>query len=194
MLKGFLISTIVVVTSLTTLGNDDVPSKKKVTTISTNGVSIEDPYLKLADNIQRYAKKYIGTPYRYGGKVPKGFDCSGFVIHVFKKFGMKLGACSTELAQLGYDVEATEALPGDLIFFKRGISPKSGISHVGIVVSSNEKGVKFIHSASSKGVTISYLNEKYYTLHFVGIHRVIDGLKEFNINTECQDEEKKASE
>lgn len=153
----------------------DSPSKK--VSISANEVPFEESYLKLANDIQRYAKKFIGTRYKSGGKAAKGFDCSGFVGYVFKKFGMKLGACSTEMFKLGYDVATKESLPGDLIFFRRGRSPKSGISHVGIVVESNAKGLKFIHSATSKGVTISYLNDPYYSAHFVGVKRVIDSFK-----------------
>ncbi|WP_394993072.1 C40 family peptidase [Emticicia sp.] len=181
MFKKLLIGWLFVVYPLLGLSNDDILTKKTTTgrySASTTEVSIKDPYLKLADDIQRYSKKFIGTPYLRGGKATKGFDCSGFVIYVFAKFGLKLGACSTELAKLGYDVSSEAAMPGDLIFFKRGANSKSGVSHVGIVIDSNERGVKFIHSASSKGVTISYLHEKYYTTHFVGIHRVIDSLKQ----------------
>lgn len=178
MFKKLLIGSLFVVCSLLGFSNDDVLTKKKSSSVTTE-VSIKDPYLKLADDIQRYSKKFIGTRYLRGGKATKGFDCSGFVIYVFAKFGFKLGACSTELAKLGYDVPSAAALPGDLIFFKRGTSPKSGISHVGIVIESNETGLKFIHSASSKGVSTSYLHENYYTTHFVGIRRVIDSLKEF---------------
>lgn len=183
MFKKLLIGSLFVIYPLLGFSNEDVPTKKKSTerttaATSTTEVSIKDSYLKLADDIQRYSKKFIGTPYLRGGKATKGFDCSGFVIYVFAKFGLKLGACSTELAKLGYDVSSEAALPGDLIFFKRGAKSKSGVSHVGIVITSNERGVKFIHSASSKGVTISYLNEKYYTTHFAGIRRVIDSFKD----------------
>jgi lipoprotein Spr len=184
MLEKFLFGLFFVVLSFSSFANveccpaechiDDAPIKKK----SAEGL-IKDSYLKLADDIQRYSKRFIGTRYLRGGKATKGFDCSGFVIYVFAKFGLKLGACSTELAKLGYDVSPKTALPGDLVFFKRGVSSKSGISHVGIVIESNETGLKFIHSASSKGVTISYLHEKYYTNHFVGVRRVIDSFKEF---------------
>ncbi len=153
----------------------DSPIKK--TAVSATEKPIEESYLRLANDIQRYAKKFIGTRYRRGGKAAKGFDCSGFVGYVFKKFGMKLGACSTEMFRLGYDVETNEALAGDLIFFRRGKSSKSGISHVGIVIESTAKGLKFIHSASSKGVTISSLRDPYYSAHFVGVKRVIDGFK-----------------
>ena len=176
MLRTILLGSLFVACSLVGFSNDDAPIKKKSSSVTTE-VSIKDPYLKLADEIQRYSKKFIGTRYLRGGKATKGFDCSGFVIYVFAKFGFKLGACSTELAKLGYDVPSAAALPGDLIFFKRGISPKSGISHVGIVIESNETGLKFIHSASSKGVSISYLHENYYAAHFVGVRRVIDSFK-----------------
>jgi cell wall-associated NlpC family hydrolase len=83
----------------------------------TNEEPPESSYLKLANDIQRYAKKFIGIPYKSGGKASKGFDCSGFVGYVFKKFDMKLGACCTEMYKLGYNIETKEALAGDLIFF-----------------------------------------------------------------------------
>ena len=180
MLKNCIVGSLFVILSLSNFAskanfNGDSPTKKA--SISATKEPIEESYLELANDIQRYAKKFIGTRYKSGGKAAKGFDCSGFVGYVFKKFGMKLGACSTEMFRLGYDVETNEALAGDLIFFKRGKNSKSGISHVGIVVESTAKGLKFIHSASSKGVTISYLKDPYYSAHFVGVKRVIDSFK-----------------
>lgn len=180
MLRKSLVGSLFVILSLSNFASkanftDGTPTKKK--SVSAIEEPIEESYLKLANDIQRYAKKFIGTRYQRGGKAAKGFDCSGFVGYVFKKFDMKLGACSTEMFRLGYDVETCESLPGDLIFFRRGRSPKSGISHVGIVVESNSKGLKFIHSATSKGVTISYLKDPYYSAHFVGVKRVIDSFK-----------------
>jgi cell wall-associated NlpC family hydrolase len=149
----------------------------KNASMNANEEPSEISYLKLTNDIQRYAKKFIGIRYKSGGKAAKGFDCSGFVGYVFKKFGMKLGACCTEMYKLGYDIETKEALAGDLIFFRRGKSTKSGVSHIGIVLESNANGLKFIHSATSKGVTISYLNDPYYSAHFVGVKRVIDSFQ-----------------
>ncbi len=180
MRRKYFIGSLIVILSLSNLVSranfiSETPTKK--VSVSANETPIGESYLKLANDIQRYAKKFIGTRYKSGGKAAKGFDCSGFVGYVFKKFGMKLGACSTEMFKLGYDVETNEALPGDLIFFRRGRSSKSGVSHVGIVVESTAKGLKFIHSATSKGVTISYLKDPYYSAHFVGVKRVIDSFR-----------------
>ena len=181
MQKKYFVGLLLVIFSLTNL----ICKASFVSDFSTKNASVyanEEPteissYLKLTNDIQRYAKKFIGIRYKSGGKAAKGFDCSGFVGYVFKKFGMKLGACCTEMYKLGYDIETKEALAGDLIFFRRGKSTKSGISHIGIVLESNANGLKFIHSATSKGVTISHLNDPYYSAHFVGVKRVIDSFQ-----------------
>lgn len=138
-------------------------------------VENEDPYLQLATNILSYAKRFRGTPYRYGGTRPGGFDCSGYVRFVFAKFKMEIPHSSRELAAFGYKVEKPTALPGDLIFF----GYKNHVNHVGIVVSANENEVKFIHSSTTNGVVISSTNEDYYAKTFISVRRVLDTLKNF---------------
>jgi cell wall-associated NlpC family hydrolase len=181
MIKKFLLGSLFVVYSLLGFANDDAPIKKKVSTgqLSATEVSIKDPYLRLADDIQRYSKKFMGIHYVWGGKITQGFDCSGLVSYVFAQFGMKIELPSAALFKLGYDMPPAAALPGDLIFFRRSTDKRSDISHVGIVLESNECGVKFIHSSRGKGVAISYLHEKYYATHFGGVRRVMDSLKEY---------------
>ncbi len=168
MIKRFAVffSIILFLALVPTIGKEPVKVSK-----NTESILMED-FLKLGKSIQKYAKKFIGIRYRRGGKTPKGFDCSGFVIHVYKKFGMNFGASSQEMVRKGEKINPKEALPGDLIFFRRGKSPKSSISHVGIVWDNTPKGLRFIHSATSKGVTISYLKDNYYSAHFASIHRI----------------------
>ncbi len=54
--------------------------------------SIETEQLELRDSIVNYAQNFLGTPYKWGGTTNNGFDCTGFVYYVFKKFGIKYTA------------------------------------------------------------------------------------------------------
>lgn len=171
MLKKWIISSLFVVFTITTYASGDNP-----TTISS---TYDDPYLKLTNSMLSYAKKFRGTRYKSGGTGKGGFDCSGFVRFVYAKFGMDIAHSSRDLAKTGYVVAPTEAMAGDLIFFRRSSNPKSEVSHVGIVVEVNKNQVKFIHSATNGGVRYDYLHDAYYHKHFVSIRRVVDKLKNF---------------
>jgi murein DD-endopeptidase / murein LD-carboxypeptidase len=108
---------------------------------------------------------YIGTAYRYGGKSPDGFDCSGFVQYLYEKnFRMLLPRTSGELATMGSVVPVNSLHPGDLVFFSAG----GRIDHVGIFIG----GERFAH-ASINGVKISSLRERWYTEHYACSARVI---------------------
>lgn len=177
MLRKCLLGSLLVVNFTVAFATDDVPTKasKKASKPS----AITDPYLSLADDIQRFAKRFTGTQYVWGGKAPKGFDCSGLVSYVYAQFGMNIKLTSAELYKLGYEMPVGAAIPGDLVFFRRTKDPKSPISHVGIVLEYNECGLKFIHAARNQGVITSYLPEKYYAEHFAGMRRVMDVLKNY---------------
>jgi cell wall-associated NlpC family hydrolase len=123
----------------------------------------------LGTQICNFGAKYLGTPYRYGGSGPGGFDCSGFVGYVYKQHGYNLPRTAAGIYGVGVAVDKANLRPGDLLFFKgRGTSY---INHVGIYVSDN----KFIHSSSpnSGGVIYSYLNSAYYSQTYVGAKRVL---------------------
>ncbi|MFN4085465.1 MAG: C40 family peptidase [Spirosomataceae bacterium] len=131
---------------------------------------VPDPIEVGPESIIRYAKKFIGTRYQRGGKTPRGFDCSGYVRYVFKRFDISLGAHSGHIFKTGIEVDKYQARAGDLIFF-RSTQHKS-INHVGIVVSADSSQVRFIHSSTSKGVMISQLNSAYYKKRFAGVRRI----------------------
>ena len=121
-----------------------------------------------------YSKTLIGTPYRYGSTDPqKGFDCSGFITHVFNHFQIKVPRSSVEYSNVGMDVNYPAAKPGDIILFTGTDSTIRVVGHMGIVVSNENNDLQFIHSTSGKqyGVTISELSP-YYMTRFVRIARV----------------------
>ncbi|MGG4505052.1 C40 family peptidase [Heyndrickxia sporothermodurans] len=117
-----------------------------------------------AKNVIKEAKKHIGTPYKWGGVTPKGFDCSGFVYYSFKKNGKKLPHSSSAMYKKGTKVKKSKLKPGDLIFFKTN---GRSISHVAIYIGKN----KVIHSVS-KGVKIDNLKSYYWKTRYVGAKRL----------------------
>ncbi len=120
------------------------------------------------------AKKYIGTPYRWGGKTPSGFDCAGFTRYIFSKFGLTLAPSAAPQYKAGTSVKKGDLRPGDLVFYG-GRKGSRSIGHVGIVTSVEDNGFHFIHAAS-KGVTISSSNEAYYSKRYICACRVVDRL------------------
>lgn len=127
----------------------------------------------IISSVLAVAKEYIGTPYRYGGTTPRGFDCSGYVRFVFNAFGLELSRSSVAQASQGSEVELDRIQPGDLLFFKtRG--KRSRISHVGIYLG----GRQFIHAGSwggpgKRGVKIAQLDSTYYAQRLVSARRLV---------------------
>lgn len=100
----------------------------------------------------QYAKQFVGNPYVWGGtSLTKGADCSGFVLSVFKKYGISLPRTSSSQAGIGTKISMSEALPGDLIFYAKG----GRINHVALYIG----GGQVVHASSPKtGIKISKYN------------------------------------
>lgn len=111
-------------------------------------------------DIARYAKKYIGSKYKYAGRSPKGFDCSGFTYYVMKNFGVNLITVSAEQEKQGKMVPVSRAQPGDLLFFRK--TKKGRVFHVAMVVSNDSKGTYVVHSTSSRGVVVDNITTNSY--------------------------------
>ncbi len=116
------------------------------------------------------AMDYKGIKYVYGGKTPKGFDCSGFTSHVFTENGVTLTGASRHQATQGKSKSLKEAQPGDLIFFKN----KGKVVHVSIVVEAEKDNLWVVHSTSSRGVVKDeILNSSYWRPRIAGVRDIL---------------------
>ncbi len=114
---------------------------------------------RLRLNITEYAKEQLGASYRYAGRDPRGFDCSGFTYYVLDNFDIKVSTSSRTQANEGKKIDVNEVNPGDLIFFKRSKAGK--VFHVAMVVSNTREGIQVIHS-TSRGVVIDNISQSKY--------------------------------
>lgn len=113
------------------------------------GAGVSDVRVELVE----YAKQFVGNPYVWGGtSLTKGADCSGFVLSVFKQFGVTLPHHSGSQAKQGTKISADDLQPGDLVFYGNG---SGTINHVAIYIG----GGQVIHASSPKtGIKISKYN------------------------------------
>ncbi|PGO23874.1 peptidase M24 [Bacillus cereus] len=113
-----------------------------------------------SSSILAYAKSMQGVPYVWGGTSANGVDCSGYIYHVFKKFGHNISRQSVAGYWSSLPKTSTPQ-PGDLIYFQN--TYKAGPSHMGIYLG----GGSFIQSGD-KGVAIASLSNSYWKSHFLG--------------------------
>lgn len=91
------------------------------------------------------AKEYLGTPYKWGGDQPGGFDCSGLLQYVWSKQGVTIPRTTYDQFKAGQSVSKGALRPGDAVFFK-GSDPENGLpGHVGMYIG----GGKFIESPTT---------------------------------------------
>ncbi len=116
------------------------------------------------DKVITKAKSLMGTPYKWGGTTPSGFDCSGYLQYVYKEsVGIDIPRTVEDIYKAGENV--SEPQVGDLVFFE---TYKEGPSHAGIYLGDG----KFINASSSKGVTISDKNSSYWKERYIGAKRI----------------------
>ena len=130
--------------------------------------SKQPPITLVQKDVIQTALSLLGTPYRFGGATPEGFDCSGFVNYVYRhSVSLVLPRESHDLARVGKPVPTADLQPADLVYFK--IERQKPL-HVGIYIGDG----RFIHAPSSKGtVNIQSLRLDYWRDRFITARRVI---------------------
>ena len=143
----------------------------KVEAASNNGQT-----LIASEYLVAYSYQFLGTRYVYGGTTTSGFDCSGYVSYIYKRFGINLDRTSLGMFSQGVSVAKKDLQVGDLVFFK---TTAAKVGHVGIYIGNGN----FVHSSTGKGVIITKLNDPYYWgARYVGAKRVgnVATLKQIN--------------
>jgi cell wall-associated NlpC family hydrolase len=114
----------------------------------------------VGDKAARVALGQVGTPYRYGGSSPAGFDCSGLVHYSYRQAGKSIPRTTAgQWAELA-PVDSRDMRAGDLVFF----SIEGKMSHVGLYLGNG----KFVHAPSSgRTVEIERLDSAFYRSAFL---------------------------
>ncbi len=102
------------------------------------------------------AESMLGSPYKYGGASPKGFDCSGLVYYTHQQLNITVPRTTRQQSTHRQGKLLSSAKPGDILFFR---IYGDNISHAGIYAGNNQ----FIHAPKSgKYVSYANLNEPYW--------------------------------
>jgi murein DD-endopeptidase len=117
------------------------------------------------DRIASLAQTLVGSPYRFGGADPAGFDCSGLVFFVHQELGISVPRTAAEQSLAATPVDPAELEPGDVVFFR---DPGPQATHVGVYIGEH----RFVHAPKS-GRPVSYasLQDDYYRATFLGAGR-----------------------
>jgi len=129
---------------------------------SIKRTTTNETIVKLESQFQQFKN----VKYKYGGLDKNGFDCSGFTLTVYKNaFNINLPRTTEEISELGKKVSKRKLRPGDLVFFR----PSRKYEHVGIFIGKKT----FIHSATSKGVIKSNLENPYWKKKYRFAKRIL---------------------
>lgn len=116
---------------------------------------------EVGQKIVSIASQYLGSPYKYGGASPSGFDCSGLVYYVHREAGIRVPRTSEQQFDRISKSRTTAPQTGDVVFFVID----QQVSHVGILVDQR----RFIHAPKSGGaVEYASLDMPYWRSRLVG--------------------------
>ncbi len=109
------------------------------------------------------AESLIGSPYKYGGASPSGFDCSGLVYYTHHQLNITVPRTTKQQARHSPSKPLQSAKPGDILFFR---IYGDSVSHVGIYAGNDQ----FIHAPKSgKYVSYASINEPYWQQRLIKV-------------------------
>ena len=149
-----------------------VVAARQTTEADTKALEAKEPtteMLSKADSLLLIAASLQGVPYRFAGKQPSGFDCSGFTRYVYSQVGLSIGASAQAQFQQGSVVPVDDYRPGDLVFF----TSRQKINHVGIITHQEDDQTYFIHASTSRGVVTDCLQDSYFQEKLAGLRRLL---------------------
>ena len=163
---------------VTVISSTAKPVKNAVTAavLSTEACGkIQFKYAQLMDieiesvvnfSLFQFIEEWWNTSYRYGGTGKNGIDCSALTgLLLSSVYGLSLPRTAREQYAKSEKIKREDLTEGDLVFF----NTRGGVSHVGVYLT-NEY---FVHASTSNGVTISSLNDNYYSKKYIGGGRLI---------------------
>lgn len=109
--------------------------------------------------------KWEGVRYQFGGTDEKGIDCSALIQKIYRSFDIYLPRTTKEQIKIGKTINKHQLKFGDLVFFKTTKTSR----HVGIYIGNQE----FIHASTTLGVTISSLENSFWSKRYEKSTRII---------------------
>ncbi|UNK20864.1 C40 family peptidase [Paenibacillus sp. N3/727] len=122
--------------------------------------------------VVNFGKNYMGTPYKFGASTSttKVFDCSSFMKHIFKQYGVNLPRTSAAQAKEGVAVSKANLKAGDMVFFSSGSRANGkNVTHVAVYAGNG----KILHTYGKPGVTISNLDSGTWKKTYLKARRVL---------------------
>jgi gamma-D-glutamyl-L-lysine dipeptidyl-peptidase len=116
-------------------------------------------------SISEIAKKFLGSPYLWGGRHFSGIDCSGFVQVVYKCVNILLPRDASQQQKQGKAVPFADLFEGDLVFFENN----NRVTHVGIFIGDGQiihaHGMVRMDSIQKEGILNVQTQEQSHTYH-----------------------------